>query len=162
MNSGTFFQSGIGGGGSASTSFARYSYNTTNGYGSGNTKVRKWSTAAITTDPNNLLTVSNSATTGLIITANVAVRISISYTDIANAAMQFGIVKNGTQGTTQIQSITDADVIARSATDTNNNPDSCAAVDIAAINDFYWCQTDGSAAAAGTSQAGVFIVAEAL
>lgn len=147
-------------GSAASTNFARYSYDTTNGFGSTNNKVRKWVNNSINTDASGILTVSNSATNGLTITANVKVRISISYTDISIAPSEIGIVKNGTQGTTIIQSVTAADILARTATPTSNLPSGCSATDIAQINDYYWCQTDGGGAAAANNEAGVFIIAE--
>lgn len=157
--SSNLFQSGFG---SGVTVFARYSFNATNGYGSTNTKVRKWVNNPIATDPSGILTVSNSATNGLIITANVKVRITISYTDISQVEMQFAIVKNGTQGTTGIQTVTAADVLSRSATpNLDNTPDVCCATDIAVAGDYYWGQTDGGAAASTASaQSGMFIIAE--
>ncbi len=139
---------------------ARYSFDTTDGYGSGNTKVRKWVNNSISTDSNSILTIDNNATNGFSIVANARLRITISYTDIANAAMEFGIVKNGSQGTTIIQSVTASNVLARAATSANNLPSACAATDIAEVGDYYWCQTDASSAAAANNEAGIFVLAE--
>ncbi len=142
------------------TVLARYSFDTTNGYGSTNNKVRKWSNNPISTDVGGILTVSNDATNGLSITANVRVRLSISYTDIGSGSMEIGIVKNGNQGTTIIQSVTNSTVIARGAAPANNLPNGISVTDIAEIGDYYWSQTDGTSAAAANTEAGIFILAE--
>ncbi len=142
------------------TILARYSYDTTNGYGSGNNKVRKWTNNSISTDPNGILTIDNNSTNGFSITANVRVRLSISYTDIGSGSMEIGIVKNGNQGTTIIQSVTNSTVIARGAAPANNLPNGISVTDIAEIGDYYWSQTDGTTAAAANTEAGIFILAE--
>jgi len=79
-----------------------------NGYGSGNTKIRRYSTALINTDSD--MTYADHATNGMSVTINAAGLYFIVTTDVRTAtASQVGISKNSNQLTTDINAITNAD-----------------------------------------------------
>jgi hypothetical protein len=84
-------------------------YNTTNGYGSTNTCIRRFSTLVSSTSD---VTYADSAAAGTSFTINTAGVYSITYTDCFTVAANFGLSKNSTQLTTGIPSITAADRLA--------------------------------------------------
>ncbi len=87
-------------------STAVYQYDTTNGYGSTNTKIAKFTNNTTTSDPSTLLTVVNSATLGFSATANRPCRMSFHWTSNQAAGDYAGISKNSNQLTTEVDTIT--------------------------------------------------------
>jgi len=83
-------------------------WHTVNGYGSSSTKIQKFTTEVDASD-NVVVTVANSATLGFTVTANTDCRISVTYANHSNTGTAgFGLSKNSTQLTTNINSITAA------------------------------------------------------
>ncbi len=116
MNSGTFFQSGGGGGSTTSPAFAIYQYNTNNNYGSTNLTVFKFSNNSISTDSTSLLTIVNSSTLGLSITANRDCDISIMFSQNLNQAAPFGITKNSTGLSNAINVLAKTEILSFTST----------------------------------------------
>ena len=95
---------------------------TTNGFGSTNTKIRRWTTAITNTGSD--ITYADSSTLGATFTINTTGLYSIDYTDQFNAADILGISLNSSQLTTSIISITAADaIIYTSSSDANEVTD---------------------------------------
>ncbi len=140
--------------------YAVYQYDTSNGYGSTNTTVRKFTNQTRATDLNNLLTVSNSSTNGFSVTPNRRCRITISWCDQANAAMDFGITKNCSQLTTNIGSISNSGQRLIMAVTVTNNDASVSITDLALPGDTYRPQTDASGAGPNTNRVDIYITAE--
>lgn len=81
--------------------------NTANGYGSTNTKIRRFTNTVTNTGSD--ITYADSAANGASFTINTPGVYAISYSDIFNAQAANGISLNSSQLTTAIQSITVAD-----------------------------------------------------
>jgi len=88
--------------------------NTSNGYGSTNTAIRRFTTTV--SNQGSDITYADSATLGASFTINTNGVYSISYTELFNAAYSFGISINSTQRTTSIVSITTADRLCMATT----------------------------------------------
>lgn len=88
---------------------AEYSFITAAGYGATNTAIPYYTTASVASDPKNLLSVSNSSTLGLSVTAlkkcTVWMAFPMGYTGTAEYK---GITKNSTQLSTTIDSVTNS------------------------------------------------------
>lgn len=88
---------------------AEYSFLTAAGYGATNTAIPYYTTASVASDPKNLLSVSNSSTLGLSVTAlkkcTVWMAFPMGYTGTAEYK---GITKNSTQLSTTIDSVTNS------------------------------------------------------
>lgn len=80
-----------------------------NGYGSTNTKIRRFTTIIEDTFPNDWYTVTNDATNGCFITITRDGNFSAGFKDRGTALT--GLSLNSTQLTTNIQSINDADIL---------------------------------------------------
>ncbi len=143
----------------AASNVARYQYDTSNGYGSTATKIRKFSNATQSSDPSSLLTIANDATNGFSITANRACKIDIMYSEMGSAAMNFGISKNSSDVTTSITGISVATRVVITATFSGGVCSSTTASDIAAANDVYRPHADATAAGATPAQVCIYIVA---
>lgn len=118
---------------------------TANGYGSTNTKIRRFTTTV--TNQGSDITYADSAANGASFTINTAGVYAISYVDnCASASMNMGISLNSTQLTTNIQSITLADVLNAVYTPAAN-AGACASVQLyLAAGSVVRAHTDGSAA----------------
>ena len=88
--------------------------NTSNGYGSTNTVIRRFTNTV--TNQGSDITYADSATLGATFTINTTGVYAISYTDGGNAANSFGMSLNSTQLTTNISDITAANRLAMSDT----------------------------------------------
>src|SRR5258706_15165643 len=88
------------------TNNAIYQYDTTNGYGSTDTRIRRFTNNTVSSDTSALLTVANTAGNGMTITVNRRARVHISYSEVASAATHFGLTKNSVQLTTDFTSTT--------------------------------------------------------
>lgn len=94
-------------------------YNTTNAFGSTNTKIRKWSTAVENTNSTSspdALTSSNDATNGLSITVNLPGVYAFEYCETFNGADAFGLSLNSAELTTDVTSATLATVLVQGFT----------------------------------------------
>jgi hypothetical protein len=93
-------------------------YNTSNGYGSTNTTIRRFSTLVSNTGS---VTYADSSTAGSTFTITVSGIYAIAYSDEFSAGASMGLSKNSSQLTTNIAGITAADrLIMASASAANN------------------------------------------
>jgi hypothetical protein len=92
--------------------------NTSNGFGSTNTAIRRFTNT--TSSQGSDVTYADSATLGNTFTINTTGVYAISYTDGASASASFGISLNSTQLTTSIADITVADRLAYADTSSAN------------------------------------------
>ncbi len=139
-------------------------YDTSDGYGSTNNKIRKWLNSTNGFDPSpTLLTVLNDATNGMSIMANRRCRITHSYTEDAAIGTFFGISKNSNELTTNINAITTNDrLVMGYATETSGIEAVCV-TDIAKPGDIYRCHTSGTSIGGATaSRCTLYISAEEL
>lgn len=84
--------------------------NTANGYGSTNTRIRRFTN--VVTNTGSDITYADSATLGATFTINTPGVYSVSYSDSFTAASEFGLSLNSSQLTTSINSITVSDVLS--------------------------------------------------
>lgn len=100
-----------------STAQSMVRLNTANGYGSTNTKIRRFTT--VVTNQGSDITYTDSETLGAAFTINISGVYAISYNDSFTVGSNSGISLNSSQLTTGIGSIAAGDVIAQ-ATNTAN------------------------------------------
>jgi hypothetical protein len=100
--------------GAVTTPLSYVRLNTANGYGSTNTKIRRFTN--IVNNVGTDITYADSATLGGTFTINTAGVYSVSYGDQFSAASELGLSINSTQLTTNIVSITVTDVLSISST----------------------------------------------
>lgn len=93
--------------------------NTANGYGSTNTKIRRF--VNVVTNQGTDITYADSATLGASFTINTNGVYAISFNDQNNASTWIGISINSNQLTTDIFAINVADIIATAVTPGTNN-----------------------------------------
>lgn len=90
-------------------------FQSTNGYGSGNTRIRKYSNEIY--NIGNCMTFANSATDGLSATINLAGVYSFSYTELFNGLEVGGLTLNAAgELSTDVTSVTAANVLAMGTT----------------------------------------------
>ncbi|HAK62682.1 MAG TPA: hypothetical protein DCO82_05500, partial [Alphaproteobacteria bacterium] len=93
---------------------------TGNGYGSTNTKIRRYSAVQVNTG--TAITYADSAANGASFTINETGIYAMTALDlIASGALQFGISRNSSQLTTAVDSITAADRLAYTSINTGGN-----------------------------------------
>ena len=119
-----------------------------NGYGSGNTKVRRWTTVA--RNLGSAMTLTQSAANGDMVTINEDGMYSVSYSDQFNASNAFGITRNSTQGTTSINGTTRANIIASAQTPGASVGSLVQVTLFLMAGDFLWAHTEGSASGTQT------------
>ncbi len=95
---------------------AHYLYTTSNGYGSTNTHVRKYTTATTESDVYAILSLSNSSTAGVVATALKRARVCLNYADQFTSGSQFAICKNCSSFTADIDTVTRSGVVAWAST----------------------------------------------
>ncbi len=140
---------------------AIYQYDTSNGHGSTDTKIRLFTNLTQSSDSSSLLTVANTSTNGLTITANRACTVSIMYNDILSLTANIGITKNSAQLTTTIASVTLSTRLIIGATVSGGVCGCVSVTDRAAANDIYRPHYDGTADnGVNTDQCGIYIFAE--
>ncbi len=129
---------------SPTKSYATSHWDSFDGYGSTNTKIRKWLNFTEGSNPSpTLITTINDATNGFSVMANRRLRITIAYSE-DSAAQNVGISKNSTQLTTNINAINTLNRIAM-GTVTSADEGCCVTVtDIAKPGDIYRCHTLGA------------------
>jgi len=120
--------------------------NTANGYGSTNTKIRRFTNTV--TNQGSDITYADSATLGASFTINTTGIYGISYSDQFNAAADLGLSLNSTQLTTGIVSITTADALAVATTSANNYSGSVAVTLYASAGSVIRPHTGGTTAGA--------------
>jgi len=86
-------------------------WHTVNGYGSGSTKIQKFTTEVGASD-DVVVTVVNSATLGFTITANMACIAHLTFVGSFSSATSYGFSKNSNQLTTNVEDITTAHRVA--------------------------------------------------
>ena len=131
--------------------------NTANGYGSTNTKIRRFTN--IVDNVGTDITYADSATLGGTFTINTAGVYSVSFSDQFNVAADWlGLSINSTQLTTGIHSIAVTDVLSIAFAPTANTPSVASATFYAAANAVIRAHT-GGAATGGTPLACQFTIA---
>ena len=126
---------------------------TGNGFGSTNTKIRRFSNIESTTG--TAITYADSATAGGLFTINRAGVYAVNYWD-GNTGTRIGISKNSTELTTAIQSIIAINRVAQTQTIATTFGE-CGTVIRCAVNDTIRAHTDGTAMADGSAQTGFII-----
>lgn len=117
--------------------------NTSNGYGSTATKIRRFTN--IQDNVGSDVTYVDSATLGGTFTINNAGTYSISYTDEANAVTNVGITKNASSLTTSIASIATSEILTFSTTSANSHVEAMAWTGDLVAGDIIRAHTDGVA-----------------
>ncbi len=144
-----------------SLAVAYQKWDTTNGNGSTDTKITRWTNNTISTDLDGLLTVTNNSTNGLYVTVNKKCRISISAGwGPNNTGGNQGISKNSNQLTTSISGITKSHVMVMDSTIAANTPLSVAMTDLAEPGDVYRMHANGLASGSDAADDHLYIVAE--
>ena len=114
-----------------------------NGYGSTNTRVRRWTNTLLSIGAD--ITISQSAANGDKFTVNVDGVYHVSYCDQFNSNAVFGIVKNGTEGATAINGVTETAsqvVLSAAQVMTNLNiPNTASWCGFFQAGDYVWAQT---------------------
>ena len=129
--------------------------NTANGYGSTNTKIRRFTN--VLENQGVDITYADSATLGGSFTINTNGVYSIHFAEAPNAAGDFGVSLNSTQLTTSIYSITLADKIAAATSAVNGYLTVCSVTVYIAATGVVRAHTDGGAATGG--RASLFTIA---
>lgn len=136
---------------------SQMSYSSGAGYGSINTKVRHFTTRRVSTG--TAVVCTDSAVMGTSCTVTIDGWYDVFYQDQFTAAQQIGIVKNGTQGTTIVQSTAEGNLVAGGGTPGANLCGSARAkVYMKANRDYVWAQAEG-AGIGGTTRCVSFSVA---
>lgn len=120
---------------------------TSNGYGSGSTMIRRFTT--IVTNQGTDITYADSASLGGTFTINAAGVYAIAYADQANAAADFGLSLNSAQLTTAVASITTATRLIMAATPAANASNAVSWVGALSATDVIRAHT--AATAVGTA-----------
>jgi hypothetical protein len=123
--------------------------NTANGYGSTNTKIRRFTNTVLTQGSD--ITYTDSATLGASFTLNVAGVYSISYSETLSGGGFCGVSLNTTQPTIAITSITASDVLCGSANASGGNGPSVSWTGYLPAGSVLRAHTDGTGSS-GTFQ----------
>lgn len=116
--------------------------NTANGYGSTNTKIRRFTNTV--TNVGSDITYADSATNGASFTINTAGVYAISYNDQFSGGGYIGISVNSSQLTTSIESITVSDIAAVAYMANSNAPVFVGCTLRLAVNDVIRAHNSGS------------------
>lgn len=117
--------------------------NTANGYGSTNTKIRRFTN--IVTNQGSDITYADSATLGASFTINTAGVYAISYTDNFTAASDAGLSLNSSQLTTNIPVINASDILSVDTTGSGSFSATASWVGYLQVNDIVRAHTNGVA-----------------
>jgi hypothetical protein len=129
--------------GAVTTPLSYVRLNTANGYGSTNTKIRRFTTTVNSAGTD--ITYADSATLGGTFTINTNGVYSVSFSDQYGTADYLGISINSTQLTTNIVSITAADILSVCTAPAASQPAACSATFYAAAASIIRAHTAGSA-----------------
>ena len=143
--------------GAVTTPLSYVRLNTANGYGSTNTKIRRFTN--IVNNVGTDITYADSATLGGTFTINTAGVYSANYCDQTTGISELGLSIDSTQLTTQINSITITNVLAITNNPGANRTGSVSATFYAAATSIVRAHTNGDAAGAGTAQCTQFTIA---
>jgi hypothetical protein len=123
--------------------------NTANGYGSTNTKIRRFTN--IVNNVGSDITYADSATLGATFTINTAGVYSVSFSDQFTAIGFLGLSIDSTQLTTNVQSIAVADILSVAITVEANAPSVASATFYAAASSVVRAHTGGGTTGANTT-----------
>ena len=143
--------------GNVTTPLSYVRLNTANGYGSTNTKIRRFTN--IVNNVGTDITYADSATLGGTFTINTAGVYSANYCDQTTGISELGLSIDSTQLTTQINAITITNVLAITNNPGANRAGSVSATFYAAATSIVRAHTNGDAAGAGTAQCTQFTIA---
>jgi len=119
---------------------------TGNGHGSTNTKIRRFTT--VLENSGSAMTLTQDATNGDSVTINQNGIYSISYTDSFGAASSFGISKNSSELTTNVDALTtQTDALKTTHTDADDQPKNVGETRSFSAGDVIRAHTNGAAAA---------------
>ena len=135
--------------GAVTTPLSYVRLNTSNGYGSTNNKIRRFTN--IVDNVGADITYADSATLGATFTINANGVYSVSYGDSFSVAADLGISINSTQLTTSISAINAANVLSIATIATANYGMVCSATFYAAAASVVRAQTDGAAGTVKTN-----------
>jgi len=133
------------------------SLRTANGYGSTNTKIRRFSTTV--TNVGSSITYADSATLGATFTINEAGLYSIAYYELFSAATYFGVTLNTASPTTSFSSsLTATEYVLNHITTTAGQPWGSSAIIRLAVNDVIRAHGDATTTGSnGTFEAKFYI-----
>ena len=129
--------------GAVTTPLSYVRLNTANGYGSTNTKIRRFTN--IVNNVGTDITYADSATLGGTFTINTNGVYSVSYSDQFNGASEMGVSINSTQLTTNIYQISVTDILTCSTTSAANYAGTAAATFYAASGSILRAHDIGAA-----------------
>ena len=135
--------------GNVTTPLSYVRLNTANGYGSTNTKIRRFTN--IVNNVGTDITYADSATLGATFTINTSGVYSASFSDQFTTTSLLGISLNSTQLTTQILAITIGDILSVSLTPLANYPGATSATFYATAASVVRAHNDGSTSGANTT-----------
>jgi hypothetical protein len=121
---------------------------TANGYGSTNTKIRRFS--GLADNRGSDISYSDTSTLGSAFTINTSGIYHITYVDNFSAITTIGISKNSTQLTTNVYSITSTDVLAMASTSGLDHSETVSWTGYLAAGDVIRPHTDGTASNTAT------------
>ena len=142
--------------GAVTTPLSYVRLNTSNGYGSTNTKIRRFTN--IVNNVGTDVTYADSATLGATFTINTAGVYSVSYSDSFNVAADTGVSIDSTQLTTGINSINVVNILSIATIATANYGVVCSATFYAGAASVIRAHTGGSASGVDL-QKGQFTIA---
>ena len=128
--------------GAVTTPLSYVRVNTANGYGSTNTKIRRFTTTVNSAGVD--ITYADSATLGGTFTINTNGVYSVSYSDEFNAAANVGISINSTQLSTTITSVNVVNILSMSTSSTANFTTANSATFYGVVNDVVRAHTDST------------------
>lgn len=133
--------------------------NTGNGFGSTNTKIRRFTTTVQTIGSD--ITYADSSTLGATFTINRAGVYSISFTDRCSAvATVLGVSKNSTQLTTNIDTITAADRLVVQNSQASNTMSGVSVTVVLASGDVIRAHTQGQASSSTAADETLFTITQ--
>lgn len=121
-----------------------------NGYGSTNTKIRRYTTTQVSTGSG--ITYADSAANGASFTINEAGIYTVSFVEQNTGASNFGVSVNSSQLTTNIESITAANRLTMTYLSTNAVPFNGSVTRYFAVNDVIRPHTNGGTSSAAVQQ----------
>jgi hypothetical protein len=127
--------------GNVTTPLSYVRLNTANGYGSTNTKIRRFTN--IVNNVGTDITYADSATLGGTFTINTTGVYSVNYSDQLTTAIEMGVSINSTQLTTSIYLINVADILTCSTTPMNSYASTSSAIFYAASGAVIRAHTTG-------------------
>lgn len=123
--------------------------NTANGYGSTNTKIRRFTTTVVNQGAD--ITYADSATLGATFTINTSGIYALQYNDQFSGVTEVGWSLNSTQLSTSILSINGADILCMQDTSGANNIASASWTGYLIVGSVVRCHTSGSATGVNTN-----------